>query len=59
MPKRAMTITEFTEAYGVGETFARKLIKEGRLLATKVSPRKFLIRVEDAEAFLNGGKIAA
>jgi osmotically-inducible protein OsmY len=54
-----MTFTQFCKAYAIGETMARQAIKDGKLKAAKLSARKVLIRVEDAEAFLNGGKVAA
>jgi osmotically-inducible protein OsmY len=58
MPQRAMTFTQFCKAYAIGETMARQAIKDGKLKANKLSARKVLIRVEDAEAFVTG-KIAA
>jgi excisionase family DNA binding protein len=49
--KRAYSISDFCQRYGVGRTTAYEEIKAGRLRAVKVGHRT-LITVDDAEAWL-------
>jgi excisionase family DNA binding protein len=51
--RRALRISEFCTAYGVSRSTVYKLATEGRLRISKIGGRS-LIRIEDAEALLNG-----
>ena len=49
--KRAYTIGEFDERYGLGRTKTYQELKEGHLKAVRVGAKR-LIRHDDAEAWL-------
>lgn len=49
--KKAISIQEFCDAYGVGRTFAYKLIGEKKLQIAKAG-RRSLVLVESAEKWL-------
>jgi excisionase family DNA binding protein len=51
--RRALHINEFCKAYGVSRSTVYKLATENKLRLFKIGGRS-LIRVEDAEALLNG-----
>jgi excisionase family DNA binding protein len=51
--RRALRINEVCKAYGVSRSTVYKLAKEGKLRLSKIGGRS-LIRVDDAEALLNG-----
>jgi excisionase family DNA binding protein len=51
--RRALRINEFCTAYGVSRSTVYKLATENKLRLFKIGGRS-LIRVEDAEALLNG-----
>jgi excisionase family DNA binding protein len=51
--RRALRINDFCKIYGVSRSTVYKLATEGRLPLRKIAGRS-LIRIEDAEALLNG-----
>jgi excisionase family DNA binding protein len=51
--RRALRINEFCKAYGVSRSTVYKLSNDNKLRLFKIGGRS-LIRVEDAEALLNG-----
>lgn len=50
--RRAMSIEEFADSYGIGRTTIYEQIKAGRLAARKVG-RRTVITALDAERWLN------
>jgi excisionase family DNA binding protein len=51
--RRALRIDEFCKAYGVSRSTTYKLVNDNKLRLSKIGGRS-LIRIEDAEALLNG-----
>jgi excisionase family DNA binding protein len=51
--RRALRINEFCKAYGVSRSTVYKLVSNNKLRLSKIGGRS-LIRIEDAEALLNG-----
>jgi hypothetical protein len=50
-PQRAMSITQFSENYGIGRTKAYEELKSGRLRGRKIGKRT-IITEDDAEEWL-------